>query len=47
MNQPQIGLDSRDYYVNSSVNNRSDPDTDARNKIVIRKKDLFPQVSYR
>ena len=34
INQPQLGLDSRDYYVNSSSNNRSDPDTDARNKIV-------------
>jgi hypothetical protein len=34
INQPQLGLDSRDYYINSTVNNRSDPDTDARNKIV-------------
>ncbi|CAF0940263.1 unnamed protein product [Rotaria sordida] len=34
INQPQLGLDSRDYYVNSSANNRSDPDTDARNKII-------------
>ncbi|CAF2960307.1 unnamed protein product [Rotaria sp. Silwood2] len=34
INQTQLGLDSRDYYVNSTVNNRSDPDTDARNKII-------------
>ncbi|CAF4412925.1 unnamed protein product [Adineta steineri] len=34
INQPQLGLGSRDYYVNSSMNNRSDPDTDTRNKIV-------------
>ncbi|UJR36308.1 hypothetical protein I4U23_029035 [Adineta vaga] len=34
INQPQLGLDSRDYYINSSVNNRNDPDTDARNKII-------------
>jgi hypothetical protein len=34
MNQPQLGLDSRDYYINSTINNRSDPETDARNKIV-------------
>ncbi|CAF1567199.1 unnamed protein product [Adineta steineri] len=34
INQPQLGLGSRDYYVNSSMNNRSDPDTDTRNKII-------------
>ncbi|CAF0815027.1 unnamed protein product [Rotaria sp. Silwood1] len=34
INQPQLGLDSRDYYINSTVNNRSDPDTDARNQII-------------
>ncbi|CAF1046721.1 unnamed protein product [Adineta ricciae] len=34
VNQPQLGLDSRDYYINSSTNNRSDPETDARNKII-------------
>jgi endothelin-converting enzyme len=41
VNQPQLGLDSRDYYINSSLNNRSDPDTDARNKIVNQKKQNF------
>jgi len=33
--QPQLGLDSRDYYINSSLNNRSDPETDLRNKIIL------------
>ncbi|CAF3355230.1 unnamed protein product [Rotaria socialis] len=34
INQPQLGLDNRDYYLNSSLNNRSDPETDTRNKII-------------
>ncbi|CAF1146372.1 unnamed protein product [Didymodactylos carnosus] len=34
LNQPQLGLESRDYYINSSLNNKSDPDTDTRNKII-------------
>jgi len=34
MSQPQVGLESRDYYINSTSNNRSDIETDERNRIV-------------